>query len=57
MNHPRARYDAVRLRRPEELLVKRLPHPTRTDTRTSFTNSDEEAGTRGPCQSAMHTPL
>ena len=21
----------------------------------SFTESDEEAGTRGPCQSAMHT--
>ena len=28
----------------------RVPH-------TRFTESDEEAGSRGPCQSAMHTAL
>jgi hypothetical protein len=35
--------------------VNRPTQPPRTRWRTSFTKSDEKAGTRGPCKSAMHT--
>ena len=36
--------------------MKLLP-TTRACQSMSFTESDEEAGTRGPCQSAMHSAM
>ena len=35
--------------------MKRLGNRLARAGELSFTKSDEEAGTRGPCQSAMHT--
>jgi hypothetical protein len=43
------RYDPVRLRRLQELSVWLAP------STTPFSESDEEAGLHGPCQSAIHS--
>jgi hypothetical protein len=47
-----------RLARARELASPRATKkPEPAPEELSFTKSDEEAGTRGPCQSAMHTAL